>query len=86
MPREATPRPVAMPAGMVFVGTLGRTRTANPLIRSQILYPLSYEGARDKRTGGRGEMSRSPLAAKPTQEPGSHLFAPLRVGVRYVST
>ena len=25
-------------------GTLGRTRTANPLIRSQILYPLSYEG------------------------------------------
>ena len=26
------------------VGTLGRTRTANPLIRSQILYPLSYEG------------------------------------------
>ena len=24
-------------------GALGRTRTANPLIRSQMLYPLSYE-------------------------------------------
>ena len=33
------------PSSQTFVntGALGRTRTANPLIRSQMLYPLSYE-------------------------------------------
>src|SRR5215208_3297307 len=29
----------------VLVGTLGGTRTPNPLVRSQVLCPLSYEGA-----------------------------------------
>lgn len=31
--------------GMAFtpLGALGRIRTLNPLIRSQVLYPLSYE-------------------------------------------
>ncbi len=28
---------------LINIGALGRTRTANPLIRSQMLYPLSYE-------------------------------------------
>ena len=26
-----------------FIGALGKTRTSNLLIRSQMLYPLSYE-------------------------------------------
>ena len=29
-----------------FVGTLGGNRTPNLLVRSQTLYPLSYEGTR----------------------------------------
>jgi hypothetical protein len=29
---------------VVFGGTLGGTRTPNLLVRSQTLYPLSYEG------------------------------------------
>ena len=41
-----------------MIGTLGRTRTANPLIRSQILYPLSYEGTRTNRTVQSGALSR----------------------------
>ena len=45
---ESTGRPGSSPirsrSQIQVVGTLGRTRTANPLIRSQILYPLSYEG------------------------------------------
>jgi hypothetical protein len=28
---------------VVAIGALGGTRTPNPLIRSQMLYPLSYE-------------------------------------------
>ena len=28
---------------LVNIGALGGTRTPNPLIRSQMLYPLSYE-------------------------------------------
>ena len=28
----------------ITVGTLGGTRTPNPLVRSQVLCPLSYEG------------------------------------------
>ena len=28
---------------LVIIGALGGTRTPNPLIRSQMLYPLSYE-------------------------------------------
>lgn len=32
-------------------GTLGGTRTPNLLVRSQTLYPLSYEGENNARSG-----------------------------------
>jgi hypothetical protein len=36
-------RPLPEPAGAFDLGALGGTRTPNLLIRSQMLYPLSYE-------------------------------------------
>jgi hypothetical protein len=41
---------------LVRLGALGGIRTPNLLIRSQVLYPLSYERANSKATG-----CRSPL-------------------------
>jgi hypothetical protein len=35
---------------LLRIGTLGGTRTHDPLVRNQVLYPLSYEGAMIDRT------------------------------------
>src|ERR1039458_27178 len=39
-------RPLPLPGGAFDLGALGGTRTPNLLIRSQMLYPLSYERSR----------------------------------------
>ena len=31
-----------------FLGALGATRTRDPLLRKQVLYPLSYEGEKQR--------------------------------------
>ena len=40
---EVLERPVSRSEPAVYLGALGGTRTPNLLIRSQMLYPLSYE-------------------------------------------
>ena len=45
-------RPVPRSEPAAELGALGGTRTPNLLIRSQMLYPLSYERSRSPLTGG----------------------------------
>jgi hypothetical protein len=46
-----------------FQGTLGVIRTRDPLLRKQVLYPLSYEG---KLHGGEGGIRTHGRALFPT--------------------
>jgi hypothetical protein len=55
------------------VGALGRIRTCNLLIRSQVLYPLSYERAPPEGNRGRAYRPRGAGRVAPVA-PGVHLL------------
>ena len=71
-----------------FVGALGGTRTPNLLIRSQMLYPLSYERLKGiaKRTGSAGppafvlQAGHRPRSGRPRA--GPHHPGEVRTGRR----
>ena len=53
--------------GEKWTGTLGGNRTPNLLVRSQTLYPLSYEGIVAKSAGKYSSRKKSPFAGTLTQ-------------------
>ena len=52
-----------------YIGALGGTRTPNLLIRSQMLYPLSYERTTQQYTAVRGPAVRASGAGERTPRP-----------------
>ena len=55
---------MACPGWMPVMGTLGGDRTPNLLVRSQTLYPLSYEGKLQASEAPRPSIAVMPVCSR----------------------
>src|SRR2546422_8581505 len=81
--RETATRPAAESLPASSACALGGIRTPNLLIRSQMLYPLSYERLdNDEQEYTRGALAGQSAPAARSADPPAPLVGPLRAAAR----